>query len=178
MQYINVVGNSATGKSTFSKALAEKLSLSYIEMDDLYWEDDWKETSTVEFFAKIKYKMEQYADGWVMDGSYSRTTALKWQKVDTVIWLDYGFCFNLYRSITRGVHRSWTQQKLWPSSNNHETLKQLFSKQSVVWWMIRNHKISREKYEKLIHDPQYQHIRFIRFKSPKKAKIFLKSLQK
>lgn len=177
MQYINVVGNSAMGKSTFSKALAHHLSLSYIELDDLFWEDNWQQTPTVEFFAKIKAQIDQFSDGWVMDGSYSRTTEIKWQNVDTVIWLDYPFILNLYRSITRGLHRSFTQQRLWPSSNNHETLKQLFSKDSVVWWMITNHKISRAKFEKLIQDPQYQHIRFIRFKSPKEAKIFLRSLQ-
>ena len=176
MQYINVVGNSATGKSTFSKALASKLSLPYIELDDLFWKDNWQESSDLEFFAKIKAKIAQYNDGWVMDGSYSRSNELKWQKVDTVIWLDYGFGLNLYRSITRGLHRSITQQKLWKSSNNHETLQQLFSKDSVVWWMIKNHKISRGKYEKLLNDPRYQHIRFIRLRSPKQAKKFLNRL--
>ncbi len=35
MKRINVVGTSATGKSTFSRALAEKLGLHYIELDNL-----------------------------------------------------------------------------------------------------------------------------------------------
>ena len=95
MRYINVVGNSAMGKSTFSKALAQRLMLPYIELDDLFWKDNWQESSDEEFFAKIKTQIEQHRDGWVMDGSYSRSTELKWQKVDTVIWLDYSFGLNL-----------------------------------------------------------------------------------
>ena len=51
MKRINVVGTSASGKSTFSKALAQKLGLSYIELDDLFWLDDWVE-STDELFLE------------------------------------------------------------------------------------------------------------------------------
>lgn len=37
---INVVGTSASGKSTFACALAAKLGLSYIELDNLFWLDN------------------------------------------------------------------------------------------------------------------------------------------
>ncbi len=43
MKKINVVGTSATGKSTFSRALAARLGLHYIELDNLFWLDDWQE---------------------------------------------------------------------------------------------------------------------------------------
>lgn len=44
MKYINVIGTSASGKSIFSKKLAGKLNLAYIELDDLFWFDDWIES--------------------------------------------------------------------------------------------------------------------------------------
>lgn len=175
MQYINVVGNSAMGKSTFSKALARKLSLGYIELDNLFWKDNWEETPTVEFFAKIEAQLERYSDGWVVDGNYTRTIPIKWQKVDTVIWLDYPFALNLYRAVKRAIHRGLTQQTLWQHSNNHETLAKLFSKDSIVLWMIQNHKVNQEKYAALMNDPQYAQIRFVHLKSPKQAALFLKN---
>lgn len=53
MQRINVVGTSASGKSTFARALAEKLGLAYIELDNLFWLDDWQQSADADFFAKI-----------------------------------------------------------------------------------------------------------------------------
>ncbi|ENV13615.1 hypothetical protein F965_00713 [Acinetobacter schindleri NIPH 900] len=38
---INVVGTSASGKSTFARALATKLGLSDIELDNLFWLERW-----------------------------------------------------------------------------------------------------------------------------------------
>lgn len=58
MQRINVVGTSASGKSTFARALAEKLGLAYIELDNLFWLDDWQQSADTDFFAKIQAAIE------------------------------------------------------------------------------------------------------------------------
>ena len=52
MKRINVVGTSASGKTTFSRKLAERLNLTHIELDNLLWLDDWQETPDFEFFQK------------------------------------------------------------------------------------------------------------------------------
>ncbi len=44
MKFINIVGTSASGKPTFARQLGQKLGLAHIEMDDLFWQDDWQET--------------------------------------------------------------------------------------------------------------------------------------
>ncbi|MDN5695982.1 MAG: hypothetical protein L0G61_04720 [Staphylococcus equorum] len=91
MKCINVVGTSASGKTTFSIKLAQKLKLIYIEMDDLFWLDDWQESTDTIFFQKIQTKLDQAKSGFVIDGNYTRTTHIKWQDIDTVIWLDIPF---------------------------------------------------------------------------------------
>ena len=73
MKRINVVGTSASGKSTFSKALAQQLKVDYIELDDLFWLDDWVESSDQEFFKKLQQKINQASEGYVIDGNYTRT---------------------------------------------------------------------------------------------------------
>ena len=55
MQYrrINIVGTSGSGKSTFGRQLAERLSIPYFEMDQLFWKAGWVETPGDVFMEKI-----------------------------------------------------------------------------------------------------------------------------
>lgn len=71
MKRINVVGTSASGKTTFSIRLAQKLKLTYIELDDLFWLDDWQESTDTAFFQKIQAKLDQAKSGFVIDGNYT-----------------------------------------------------------------------------------------------------------
>ncbi|AWL29975.1 adenylate kinase [Acinetobacter defluvii] len=158
MQRINVVGTSASGKSTFARQLAQKLNLAYIELDDLLWLDNWQETPDAEFFQKIKDAMVQSSDGYVIDGNYTRTVPLTWQEIDTVIWLDLPFYLNLYQSIKRALSRAISKQPFWENSNNTESFKQMLSRDSIILWMIKTHKKNRKKYQARIKNSEYAHI--------------------
>ena len=50
MKFINVIGTTGSGKSTFARKLARQLELTPIEMDDLFWLDDWQEPTDGVFF--------------------------------------------------------------------------------------------------------------------------------
>ncbi|RZF50852.1 adenylate kinase [Acinetobacter halotolerans] len=177
MKFINVVGTTASGKTTFSRQLTRKLGFMLIEMDDLFWLDDWQETSDDEFFSKLQKQMDQAKDGWVLDGNYSRTQDIKLKYIDTIIWLDYSFSLNLYRSVKRAIIRAATQKRLWANSNNRESFRKSFlSKDSIILWMISHHAKNRKKYLEMMQNPKYQHIRFIRLTSPKQAAVFLQQI--
>ncbi|MFW1798589.1 adenylate kinase [Acinetobacter nematophilus] len=175
MNKINVVGTSAVGKSTFAKKLAEKLRLNYIELDDLFWLDDWEETPDNAFFLKIQKAIDLAGNGFVIDGNYTRTTPIKWQAIDTVIWLDLPFHINLYQSIKRALSRAIFNKKLWEHSNNRESFSKMFSTDSIIWWMIKTHQKNRRQYIAMMNDPQYSHIQFIHLKSRKDCDQFLRS---
>ena len=177
MKRINVVGTSASGKSTFSKALAQKLGLSYIELDDLFWLDDWVESTDELFLEKIQKEMDRAVGGYVIDGNYdTRSHVIKWKEIDAVIWLDLPFHLNLYRSLKRALHRALTQQKLWNNSNNRESFKSMLSRDSIIWWMIKTHKKNQHKYLQMMQSNEYAHIHWIRLCSRSEIKNFLKSL--
>lgn len=53
MQRINVVGTSASGKSTFFRQLAAHLNLAYIELDNLFWLYDWQQSPDAMFLPKF-----------------------------------------------------------------------------------------------------------------------------
>ena len=57
MKRVNVIGTSGTGKSTFSKKLAEKLEVPYLEMDRIFWLKNWEEPSNEVFFPKLEAEL-------------------------------------------------------------------------------------------------------------------------
>ncbi len=176
MKRINVVGTSASGKTTFSKAMAEKLGLQHIELDDLFWQDNWQQSADEVFLAKLATQMNQTATGYVIDGNYSRSIPVKWREVDVVIWLDIPFHVNMWQSLKRAIQRAVTGRTLWPSSNNTESFSRMLSRDSIIWWMIKTHQKNRKKYLHMMEDPQYQHIRWIHLKSSRQAQQFLATL--
>ena len=178
MKRINVVGTSASGKSTFSKALAQKLGLSYIELDDLFWLNDWQESSDQAFFKKLQQKIDRASDGYVIDGNYTRTKHIKWKGIDTIIWLDLPFHLNLYRAVKRALHRAISRKKLWNHSNNRESLKKLLSRDSIILWMIKTHKKNQKHYLKMMESNEWPNVHWIRLRSPKEIEDFLKSNHK
>jgi len=177
MRRVNVVGTSGSGKSTFSAALASVLGCEHIEMDRLFWKPDWQESSDKEFFSNIRGAL--CASCWVLDGNYNRTRNVKWEKVDTVIWVDYSLARTLYQAVSRAIQRSITGKELWPGTGNRESFaKSFFNRDSIILWTLKTYRSNQQRYLADMNNPDYKHIRFVRLRSPKQAKQLLSLLQK
>lgn len=173
---INVVGTSGSGKSTFCKKLSSLLQYPYIEMDKIFWGLDWTMPNDEEFFANLRRALD--GPRWVLDGNYTRTTPIKWQNVDLVIWLDYSFPRTLFQAVRRAVARAWTQQELWEGTGNRESFRRSFlSKESIIWWTITTHAKVRKKYESILLDPKFAHITFVRLRNHSEAERFLAQIR-
>jgi len=57
---INVIGTSGSGKSSFSKRLAEKLDVPYIELDALHWKPNWTESTDEELITSPSLTIHKY----------------------------------------------------------------------------------------------------------------------
>jgi adenylate kinase family enzyme len=171
-----VVGTSGSGKSTFARELAELLNLPYYEIDQLFWKSDWQESSDEELFRKVHDVTSR--SRWVLDGNYTRTIPVKWKEVQLVIWLDPSFIRTILRVTKRTIHRSLTQEEIWPGTGNRESLRKAFlSKDSIIWWAITTHRNNRKKYGSIISSPAYSHISFIRLNSRMGIPSFLEGLR-
>lgn len=169
---INVVGTSGSGKSTFCRKLAEKLKYPHIEMDRIFWRPNWTEPTNEEFFEDLRRALEPAS--WILDGNYTRSVPVKWERVELVIWLDYSFPRTLFQAVERAARRAWTKEELWPNTGNRESFrKSFFTKQSIIWWTIRQHGPTRKKYETYLTDPKFAHIKFIRLKNHREAAALL-----
>lgn len=176
MNKVNVIGTTGSGKSTFAKALAKAMDGDYIEMDALFWEPNWQ-NKTEEAFTHAIESALQASSCCVIDGNYSRTTALKWRYCDTVIWLDYGYWRNLYRITCRSLARALDKRELWAGTGNRESFRRLFSRDSIMLWFFSQYGRNKTRIPQLMDSAQYPNVRFIRITSPQAADALLQQVR-
>jgi hypothetical protein len=145
-------------------------------MDRLFWKPDWQESSDEELFESVRQVTEQ--ESWILDGNYKRTTPVKWSRVELVIWLDMSFVRTLSRVTRRVLYRSFSQTEIWPGTGNRETLRKAFlTKDSIIRWMLTTYHRKRKTYLAAMESPEYEHIRFVRLRSPGEVERFLAGMR-
>ena len=168
---VNVIGTSGSGKTTFGHQLAGILNIPFIEMDAIFWGPNWSPSEDEDFLPRLTEALQ--GEHWILDGNYSRTTDIKLERVEVVIWLDFSFPRTLWQAISRAMGRLISEEELWPGTGNRETLRMLFSKESIVLWTITSYARRRKNIIEMMRDPKYQHIRFHRLRSPAQTARFL-----
>jgi hypothetical protein len=129
-----------------------------------------------QLFARLKEALA--GEHWVLDGNYTRTLDLKWERVQAVIWLNYSFPRTVYQAIKRASFRILSQEELWPGTGNREKLTMLFSKDSIILWTLKSYHRHIKRNLGYIYDQKYKHINFHRIRSPGEREIFLDMVRK
>ncbi|WP_251977337.1 adenylate kinase [Salinicola avicenniae] len=170
---INVIGTSASGKTTLAYRLAEVLDLPVIEMDRLQWRPNWQMAPDETFLAELSAALDA-TPGWVLDGNYHRTREIKWRNVDMIVWVDTSFWRTLRQAVSRAIRRIRAQEELWPGTGNRESLRRtFFSRDSVLLWMLKTWRSHRRRYETVMQAPRYAHIRFVRLRNRREVESFI-----
>ena len=148
MRRVVVVGTTGAGKTTFGRALAERLGATFTELDALYWQEGW--TPAPDFAEQVERALETAQ--WVVDGNYNdEVQPFVFARADTVIWLDYSFGTKLWRLFKRTCRRTLSREVLW--NRNTETVrKAFFSRKSIFVWSFQTHWSQRRRYEKLLSE--------------------------
>ena len=82
-----VIGCPGSGKSVFSRALAEATGLPLYHLDMMYWNADSTKAEREIFLRRLAEAMA--GDEWIIDGNYSSTMEMRLAAADTVFFLDY-----------------------------------------------------------------------------------------
>ena len=174
---INVIGTSGSGKSTVARRISCRLDIPHIEMDQIFWSKNWTMSSDENFENSLKEKLSK--DSWVLDGNYSKTAPTKWKDVQMVIWVDLPFLITLYQAVMRSLRRVVIGQELWEGTECYESFRRSFlSRESVIWWTITTYKKVRSRYEQIMNDNTYSHIKFVRLTSRREIDLFIKGFEK
>ena len=164
---IVVLGSSGSGKSVLARELAARLGATHAEFDALRFAEDWVEVPDEVFTERTAAATER--DAWVADGNYSRAAHNpRWERAQTVVWLDYPFLVCGWRLLRRTVLRAVRREELW--HGNRETFRHSFAgKDSIMLWFLRTFRRRRRQYEAAMADPANAHLTLVRLRSPREA---------
>ena len=172
MRRICIVGTSGSGKTTLARQLAERLNISHVELDALFWQPGWATTEDTVFAARVDEALS--GDAWVADGNYYSRRDITWARADTIIWLDYALPLIFSRITWRTTSRLITRTELW--NGNRERLRSVFSRDSIILWSLTTWGKNRRRYHQQFAQPDFGHLRLIRLRSPRETRRWLQSL--
>jgi adenylate kinase family enzyme len=171
---VAVIGASCTGKTTLSRELALRLGVPHVELDALHHDPGWQEAPADVLRARVDAALAAAPDGWVADGNYHGklgTSVL--ERADTVVFLDLPHRVALRRVLWRTLSRAVKREELW--NGNRETFRDALSRDSIVWWVIRQHGSYRTKWEPRLEP--LTHVDVVRLRSPREVRAWLQSSQ-
>ncbi|MDE2879241.1 AAA family ATPase [Candidatus Palauibacter soopunensis] len=176
---IQVMGNSGSGKSTLAARLAEALGAPFVELDALNWLPGWvglNQTDPDRFERRIREATR--GERWVVAGSYERfSRRILWPRLDTVVWLDLPLRLLVWRFLRRSWQRSRSGELVWGTN------REWFWRHLLIWrhdsllaWIITQHRRKRRNMAACVADPRWAHIRFVRLTSPGDVEAFAASV--
>jgi len=163
---IVVVGTSGAGKSYVAQQLATRLGVPYVCNDAIIHRENWRPNPPAQRY--IEFEAATRGDGWTYDGNigglHSPEDKLILQRADTLVWIDLPRFEVMRQLLWRTILRSWTREKLW--HGNRESWRLSFaSRDSILLWSWQTYDLRRRQYRRIFADPQWSHLRRIRFDS-------------
>src|SRR3954453_4126454 len=162
-----VVGTTGSGKTWFARALAARLGVRHIELDEVHWGPNW--TAREDFRGRVAAATA--AESWVTDGNYSKAQDLVLSRADTVVWLDVPFRVIFPRLVRRTTGRLISREPMW--NGNREPILGLLYPEGPVIWSVRTFRPNRRKYEAMFSSPDHARLDVHRLRSAQEAAAFL-----
>ncbi len=174
MERIHIIGPAGAGKTSLAAEIAAALQIPHIELDSIFWLDNWVSLDRETFRRKVSEALS--TPQWVVDGNYSsKVQDIVWGSAQVVLWLDYPFLLVLSRLLRRTFRRAFTRELLW--GNNRESLtKSFFSRDSLILYFLRTYKKKREQYARLSVSSEFSDLQFVRLRSPRQARQWVEAL--
>ncbi|HVX60286.1 MAG TPA: hypothetical protein VHC19_06790 [Pirellulales bacterium] len=168
-----IIGTSCAGKSTLAKKFSQKLDAPHVELDALHWLPDWIERPDEELRALAEQALR--ADRWIVDGNYRQLRELVWPRATAIVWLNYSLATVFARAVRRTLRRSLRRETLY--SGNRESLRRaLFSRDSILLWVLTSHGRLRREYDSVFKDFSHGPQTLIRLRRPHEAEELVDSI--
>ena len=112
MNKIFIVGTGGAGKTTLAKGLAAHFGIESYELDNLFWNDNWRVSSSEEFLSRVARITSN--SSWVIDGNYRGPVFdVVYNSSDTLIWLNLPRRLVIWRCALRSMRMLVMKQKFY-----------------------------------------------------------------
>ncbi|MCI5744694.1 MAG: hypothetical protein MR270_00180 [Erysipelotrichaceae bacterium] len=167
MKKIIVLGNSGSGKSTFTKNLSKITNIDALHLDVLIYKHDWKTSE----YESVKHKIDDFInkDTWIIDGNFLKKSPQRFTLCDTIYFLDINRFTCLFSVIYRyfkykGKHRD----------SKSDLCDEKLSKDYLKWVFINYYKTSRKYILNYIENCSDKKV--IIFKTRRQIRRYLKEI--
>ncbi|KAI0311533.1 hypothetical protein OF83DRAFT_1068641 [Amylostereum chailletii] len=143
---IHIVGNSE--QSTLARELSAILDIPHIALDAFFWKPGWEKSTNEELKNKIREALSRSPRGWIIDGNYIKRAGEVFEPAVTdKIWLDPPLVLYFPRIFVRTFLRI-LRLRAPCSPGCDETIRENFSKKSILLWCLQQHTPVRERNRK------------------------------
>lgn len=171
---IIIVGCSCTGKTSTGRLIEKELGLPHTDIDDLFWKPDWNGSTDEELSSKLEEVTSK--EKWCLVGNYGRTNHITWPKADLIVWLNFPFPVVFRQSLYRTLKRIYTGEDI--CNGNKETFfKQFFTRESIIWWVIKTYKTNFERYNTRKKEKTYGDLPILEFYNHYEVRDWVESLK-
>lgn len=165
MSKIIVLGNSGSGKSTFTSKLASKLNIEYLHLDTIIYKHSWNKPEFDEMENQINEFLKK--DNWIIDGNFLNYSTDRFLKCDTIYFLDINRFTCLF-----SVIRRYFLYKGKKRESRSDYCDEKLSKDYLKWVFKDYYKTSRKHIYKFINENPQKNI--IIFKTRKQINKYIK----
>lgn len=99
MKRIMIIGCCGSGKSTLSRRLHQVTNLPLHHLDQYYFKPNWEVTPKEEWKEIVTELANK--DQWIIDGNYGGTMEVRFERADTIVYMDYSTLRCLWRVLKR-----------------------------------------------------------------------------
>lgn len=142
-------GVTGSGKTTLAARISRVTGIPWHSVDDLTWEPGWIEVPADE----QRRRVEAICAGreWILDTAYGKWLQVPLGRVELIVALDYPRWFSLQRLLRRTTARALDRRLI--CNGNRESLRQAFSRDSIIVWHFRSFRRKRRRIRKWCDDP-------------------------
>lgn len=155
---IHIVGCSGSGKTTLARAVASRMGLAHIELDEVFWDRDWTFRDLDQARVDLAGRLAASPEGWVADGNWSSRLDGALDPAtggsDLLVWLDHPRALVMTRIIRRTVWRGLTRREIW--HGNRESVRGWFSREperNIMLWAWHSHPELRRRFGPRLGEP-------------------------
>lgn len=144
MKRVLVIGPGGSGKSTFARRLGQIVGIEVKHLDSFYWRAGWTKPSNEEWIKRVNELIS--GESWIIDGNFSGTLPMRFERCDTIIFLDMPRLLCLWRVTKRRLsYRNRSRADMAEGCNEKLDLE-------FISWVWNYSSRSRPKVIKLLNE--------------------------